>query len=296
MTSSDPVGASRPSDIEALARVRTVLCDLDGVVWLARQAIPGAAEAIASIRSTGRRVVFVTNNSVATEAVLVDALGAIDVPAEGDVVSSAMAAAGLLEEGARVLVAGESGILEAVERRGCTAVPNDGSRAPEDVDAVLVGLHRDFDYGRLARASTAVREGARFIATNDDATFPTPTGLDPGGGSIVAAVATAAGVDPVIAGKPHPPMADIIAEMLGTVGSAPPDLLMVGDRPSTDGRFAETLGCPYALVRTGVVVPGASPGGEAHITYDEPDLAGLARLFEAVPPPSGSPGRMDTLG
>jgi glycerol 3-phosphatase-2 len=284
----------------ALARVDTVLCDLDGVVWLGRGAIPGAVEAIESIRAGGRRVLFVTNNSVTTERQLVDALGSIGVLASGDVVTSAMAAAALLEEGSRVLVAGEAGIVEAVERRGGEAVPNDGASPIAGVDAVLVGLHRDFDYGRLARASSAIRAGARYIATNDDATFPTQSGLDPGGGSIVAAVTTASGVEPVIAGKPHRPMAGCIERMLigpgSGAGSNPSHLLMVGDRPSTDGRFAEVLGCPFALVRTGVVPPGETPDTGTPVDYDEADLDALARLLEAAPMHRAELDDRDTVG
>ncbi|MDX2378842.1 MAG: HAD-IIA family hydrolase [Acidimicrobiia bacterium] len=296
MNSSDQSGGGRRSDARMLGSVHTVLCDLDGVVWLGRQPIPGAVEAIASIRATGRRVLFVTNNSLATEQVLVDALAAIGVPAAGDVVSSAMAAARLLSEGSAVLVTGAQGIVEAVEGRGCIAIPNDGSVPTDCVDAVLVGLHFDFDYARLGRASAAVRAGARYIATNDDATFPTATGLDPGGGSIVAAVTTAAGVEPVIAGKPHRPMADLITEMLGTADSDPMGLLMVGDRPSTDGRFAATLGCPFALVRTGVVPPGPAQLDEVQIAFDEPDLAGLAQLLASAPRRLATPESTDTLG
>ena len=292
------------SSDDALARIDTVLCDLDGVVWLGRGAIPGAVEAIESIRAGGRRVLFVTNNSVTTERQLVDALGSIGVPATGDVVTSAMAAAALVEEGSRVLVAGEAGIVEAVERRGGEAVPNDGASPTGGVDAVLVGLHRDFDYGRLARASSAIRAGARYIATNDDATFPTQTGFDPGGGSIVAAVTTASGVEPVIAGKPYRPMAACIQRMLIGPGSrsasgarpSPSHVLMVGDRPSTDGRFAEVLGCPFALVRTGVVAPGGPPVAGTPVDYDEADLAAIARLLEAAPMDRAELDDPDTVG
>jgi 4-nitrophenyl phosphatase len=268
------------------ASIHTVLCDLDGVVWLARDPIPGAADAVAEIRSTGRRVLFVTNNSVAVETDVVEALGSIGIAAAGDVVTSAMAAAGLVEPSSAVLVAGSRGIVEAIERRGARAVLNDGSADVDGVDAVVVGLHRDFDYARLARASSAVRAGARFIATNDDATFPTPTGLEPGGGSIVAAVATASGVAPIIAGKPHRPMADLIVDMLGPGRSDPGGLLMVGDRPSTDGRFAATLGCPFALVRTGVVPGGAPTPGSTAVAFDVADLAALAHVLGGGPAPS----------
>lgn len=295
MPSSDSDPYARHGTAGSCAGIHTVLCDLDGVVWLARRAIPGAVEAIAAIRRSGRRVLFVTNNSVAPEDELIEALAAIDIPAQGDVVTSAMAAAGLIDEGSRVLVVGESGVVEAIERRGGEAVLNDGSHATEGVDAVVVGLHRDFDYARLRRASAAIRAGARYIATNDDATFPTPTGLDPGGGSIVAAVTTAAGTDPVVAGKPHRPMADFIAAVLGSSEAVPSRLLMVGDRPSTDGRFAEALGCRFALVRTGVVGPDRPAPTGTPITFDEPDLAALARLLAEEPVRRQDHGRTDVL-
>jgi HAD superfamily hydrolase (TIGR01450 family) len=175
------------------------LLDLDGVVWLAHRPIPGVAEGVAALRAAGERVLFVTNASMAPVGVLEEALAAMGIPAEGDVLSSAMAAAHLLEPGARALVCGGPGVVEALERRGVEVV-EDGV-----VDAVVVGLTRDLTYDLLLRASTAVRDGARFIATNTDPTYPTPGGLTPGGGAIVAAVATAAGVEPEVAGKPHRP-------------------------------------------------------------------------------------------
>ena len=100
-------------------------------------------------------------------------------------ITSAQAAAFLVEPGETALVCGGPGVVEALEERGVTAV-REG-----DADAVLVGFHRDFDYERMRVASEAVRRGARLIATNDDATYPTPDGPIPGGGAIVAAVATA---------------------------------------------------------------------------------------------------------
>jgi 4-nitrophenyl phosphatase len=296
MTPSDRDPHAPGGTTGSCASIHTVLCDLDGVVWLARRAIPGAVEAINEIRASGRRVLFVTNNSVATEDELVEALAAIDVAARGDVVTSAMAAAMLIDDGSRVLVAGASGVVEAVERRGGEAIPNDGSRPTDGVDAVVVGLHRDFDYARLRRASAAIRAGARYIATNDDATFPTPTGLDPGGGSIVAAVTTAAGTEPVIAGKPHRPMADYIAGVLEPSEADPSRLLMVGDRPSTDGRFAEALGCRFALVRTGVVAPERPAPTGTPIAFDEPDLAALARMLAGEPIHRQGDDHADALG
>ena len=217
------------------------LLDLDGVVWLAGEAIGGSPQAVAALRAAGERVLFVTNNSSSTVADQEARLAGIGIPAEGDVVTSAMAAARLLAPGSTALVCGGPGITEAVEAAGCTAV-REG-----DADAVLVGFHRDFDYERLRIAATAVRRGAQLIGTNDDATYPTPTGEIPGGGAILAAVVTASQTEPVVAGKPFEPMADAVLALAG-----PGPHVMVGDRPSTDGAFARRLGATFVLVLSGV--------------------------------------------
>ena len=170
-----------------------VLCDLDGVVWLSHEAIPGSVDAVARLRAGGRRVVFVTNNSSALVATQEDALAAIGIPATGDVLTSAIAAAALVRAGG----AG-AGVRRAGRRRGRRAARAPSAVAGDDpagvdVDAVLVGFHRNFDFERMRIAATAVRRGARLIATNDDATYPTPDGPIPGGGAILASVATATG-------------------------------------------------------------------------------------------------------
>jgi 4-nitrophenyl phosphatase len=259
-------------------RIDTVLCDLDGVVWLAHQPIAGSVEAIGRLRASGKRVLFVTNNSAAVEAEHERALERIGVPARGDVVSSAMAAALLIEPSSRVLVAGGPGVVEAVERRGAEAVVNDGVCSPEGFDAVIVGLHREFDFARLAVASAAVRLGAQLIGTNTDSTYPTPNGLQPGGGSILAAIATAADAVPVIGGKPQQPMADLIATTIGTPEQPfdPSRVVMVGDRPETDGLFAQRLGCRFALVRSGVSGAEVVIGADLAVDIDVADLAAVA--------------------
>ncbi len=242
--------------------------DLDGVVWLGDHPVPGAADAVAELRRRGEAVAFVTNNSAVPRSAVEAKLAAFGIDPQGGVVTSAMAAAVLVEPGMTALVCGGPGIVEELEGRGVEVV-RDG---PADV--VVVGFHRDFDYERLRVAATAVRRGARLIATNDDATYPTPDGPIPGGGAIVAAVATAAGVDPVVAGKPHAPMVDLVRARVGPVG------IGVGDRPDTDGRFARALGYRWALVLSGVTQ-------EADLPVDPPpDLiaADLAALVAATDP------------
>lgn len=225
----------------------TWVLDLDGVVWLAERPIDGAVEAVARLREVGERVIFATNNSWARLADQESKLERMGIPAAGDVVTSAMAAGTLVEPGERVLVAGGPGVVEAVNQRGGEPV-REG-----DADAVIVGYHRDFDYERLRLAMTAVLHGARLIATNDDATYPTPEGPIPGGGSLAAAVAYASGATAAVAGKPHRPMADLVRAIAGEVGT------VVGDRPETDGAFAAALGYRFALVLTGVTSEGDLP-------------------------------------
>lgn len=246
-----------------------VLCDLDGVVWLAHQAIAGAADGVAHLRAHGHRVLFVTNNSAATLGSQEASLAAIGVPAVGDVVTSAQAAAQLVVPGERVLVCGDEGLVEAMLNRGAVLCDDDHP------DVVVVGFHRSFGYEGLRRASAAVRRGARLIGSNDDATYPTPDGPIPGGGAILAAVEKASGVHPVVAGKPYAPMADLVRSVIGdgAVASA----IMVGDRPETDGLFAQRLGCRYAQVWSGVTATGATVTPPPDFIAD--DLGTFARAF-----------------
>lgn len=216
------------------------ILDLDGVVWRGTKPVDGAAEAVERLRGRGERILFVTNNSYFTVAEQEARLAEQGIAAEGDVVTSAMAAAALVDVGSTALVCGGPGIEEALRARGVKTVQE--GRA----DAVVVGWHREFDYERLTVAYRAVAAGARLLATNDDATYPMPEGSIPGGGAIVAAVATAAGVAPVVAGKPHPPMAELVRSLVPGPGT------VVGDRPETDGLFARNTGMRFVLVLTGV--------------------------------------------
>lgn len=252
--------------------------DLDGVVWLGGRAIPGAPEAIAELLAAGEEVLFVTNFSTTTETEVVARLEAAGVPgAEGRVITSAMAAASLLRPGERALVLAGPGVTEAVARAGAEPVAPVGRSSRGPIDAVIVGYHTDFDYDRLAAGQEAVLAGARLIATNTDPTYPTPQRLLPGGGSIVAAVATAARAEPVVAGKPHAPVAALVHERLGSTPGDPANHeshIVVGDLPATDGMLAERLGYRFALVLSGVTdaahVPDDPAPDEVH-----PDLAHL---------------------
>ena len=241
-----------------------VILDLDGVIWLAERPIPGSPEAVERLRRAGHRVLFLTNNSNPTVADLVEKLGGMGVPADPDeIAASSHAAALLVEDGETALVCGGEGVAEALRARGAEVVYEG------DADAVVVGFHREFDYKRLTAAYRAVAGGARLIGTNDDPTYPTPDGPVPGGGSLLAAVATAASARATVAGKPNQAMADLVRARLGD------DLdgtVLIGDRPSTDGRMAERLGVAFVLVQTGVK---EEPDSDIRVDAEAADLASV---------------------
>ena len=177
-----------------------VVLDLDGVLWLGDEPLPGAAEAVARFRAAGLAVGFMTNNSSLPVGGYVEKLGRVGIDADrSEVLTSALAAAELLAAdltpGSKVLACSGPGVVEALEAKGFEVVDT-GPAA-----AVVVGWHRTFDFDRLERASAAVRAGARFVATNLDATYPAPDGLLPGNGSLVAAVATAAATSDPFPGR-----------------------------------------------------------------------------------------------
>lgn len=241
----------------------TWVIDLDGVVWLAEQPIPGSADAVELLRGAGHGVLFATNNAAPTVGELRARLARAGIDASPEqIVTSAQAAASMLEPDSTAVVCGEDGVLEALAARGVTVLPEGPA------DAVVVGWTSRFDFDLLATAATAVRGGARLIGTNEDATHPTPERLLPGSGAILAAVATAAQATPEVAGKPHEPLVRLVR------ARAPDAVQVVGDRPSTDGALARRLGLPFALVRTGVTADGREP---ITVTPDEeaPDLRAL---------------------
>jgi len=226
----------------------TWVIDLDGVIWLAEEPIAGSADAVARLRQAGHGVVFATNNASPTVAELLRRLSDAGIPATADeLVTSAQAAASMLEPGSTAVVCAGGGVLEALATRGVTVV------AEGPADAVVVGWTRSFDFDLLSIATTAVRLGARFIGTNEDPTHPTPRRLLPGSGAILAAVATAAQATPEVAGKPHEAMVALLR------ARAPDVVVVAGDRPSTDGALARRLGVSFALVRTGVTSDGREP-------------------------------------
>jgi len=275
----------RGSDEPLSSGYDVALLDLDGVVYLGGAAIPGAAEALGKATAAGMRLAFVTNNAYRTPAAIAAQLTGLGVPASPqDVVTSAQAAARLLAErlpaGAPVLVIGGAGLRVAVRERGLRPV----STAADEPAAVVQGYAPDIGYANLAEGALAVEAGALFVASNADATLPTPRGRQPGNGSLVQVIATATGARPLVAGKPEPPLH---AESVQRTSARRP--LIVGDRLDTDIEGACRVGADSLLVLTGVTKPAdllAAPAGRRPTYLDE----GLAGLLSPQPGVSADDG------
>lgn len=243
-------------------RVRLVILDLDGVVYRGMEPIAGACELVEFLHAAGVAVRFATNNSMVARAGYVERLSAMGIPAGVDeIVTSTSATVEHLGQHApdvrSVLAIGADGMRAELAEAGLEvrmaseirSAGHDGGPLDRPYDAVVVGLDPHADYWSLAVAMSAVAAGARLIATNADARYPTPSGFLPGAGSIVAALVTATGVTPEVIGKPSPAMFTAILEASGIDAG---EAVVVGDNPDADIAGAHRAGIAAILVLTGV--------------------------------------------
>jgi 4-nitrophenyl phosphatase len=237
--------------METLARIRFLLIDMDGVLYRGGTALPGAPEFIQWLRRQRIRYLFVTNNSTRTPEQYVERLAHLGISAEaGQILTSSLATRAFLQNraprGTPIYLIGQEG-LEA-------ALLGDGYFVHDDRSPrfVVVGLDTRLTYEKLRRATLLIRAGATFIGTNPDRTFPSPEGITPGCGAILAAIEAATEVAPVIIGKPERWLFEAALQRLG----APPEQSAVlGDRLDTDIAGGKRLGLTTLLVLTGVHGP-----------------------------------------
>jgi HAD superfamily hydrolase (TIGR01450 family) len=275
-----------------------LLVDLDGVVYRGLDPVPGVAAVLADRAARGDDVVYVTNNSMFYRTAYVTRLAAMGAPVTAErVVSSARATAMYLREHEplvrRVLAVGASGLERELRDAGLEVVTAasaatrvaregiDGFAAAGRPDAVVVGLDPQLTYGRVAVAADAIRAGARFIATNRDATYPAERSLLPGAGSVVAAIEVASGQRPVAEiGKPGPLL---LQEAAGAVGRPASEAVMIGDA-LTDLAAARAVGARSVLMLTGVTRPerAAQLTGDERPTFIAATAQELARALEEL--------------
>lgn len=253
-------------------KIKALIMDLDGVLWRGDQMIVPLPEVFAAIQAGGWRFAFATNNSMHTPEFYQEKLKKFGVNlADFQIVTSAMAVAFALKNqfpgGGLVYIVGEEGLRTALQEAGFW---HDENRAL----AVVAGLDRGLTYDKIRTAASLIRKGASFFGTNADKTFPTPEGLAPGAGSVLAAIETAAGVAPIVAGKPSPLLFETARARLD---AQPLETLVIGDRLDTD-----ILGGQRAGMRTALVLSGVSTREELNAWNPKPDLAAdtLAHLVK----------------
>jgi glycerol 3-phosphatase-2 len=248
------------------------LIDLDGVVWVGRDLIPGAPGALRSLRERGREFVFVTNNPGRPADVYAARLqeAGVDVGPERIVTageSTARLAAEMADPGAGAFVIGAEALTDAISAAGLEVLEG---RAGREARVVVVSGHRGFDYEELLTATLALQRGAKLVATSRDPTLPMPGGPWPGTGAILAAVETASGAIAEIGGKPERHLFDMACDRLGDPGR----VAMVGDRVSSDIEGGRRAGLETILVLTGATTQDDAEAISAadHVVDD---LAGL---------------------
>ena len=263
------------SSTQALSAIYDLaMLDLDGVVYVGQDAVPGAAKALEIARVNGMRLAYITNNASRTTHEVAEHLRELAMPdvGDGDVVTSAQAVAHLVADavpaGSAVLLVGGEGLRTPLEERGlrCVTSLDDGPVA------VVQGFHPDVGWRQLSEASFAIQGGLPWFASNTDLTIPTARGIAPGNGSLVQAIRNATGSSPIVAGKPEKALFD---ETIERVGGAHP--LVVGDRLDTDIDGAINAGTDSLAVLTGVsTLQEIIDAGPAHRpTFVSADLAGL---------------------
>ena len=258
------------------------MLDLDGVVYVGAQAVPGAPEHLRRAREAGLHVAFVTNNASRPPQTVADHLVELGVEADvSDVVTSAQAAAHLLAErldtGAPVFLLGGDGLRQALEEEGLTVATSRG----EDPVAVVTGYGPEVLWRDIMLGAMMIRDGLPWVASNTDLSIPTDDGIGPGHGVLVRMLQDFCGVDPIVAGKPERPLLD---ETVRRVGGERP--LMIGDRLDTDLEGAHNAKIDSLLVMTGVTGVAELVAAPDHLrpTFLAADLGGL---FETHPVPTG---------
>jgi 4-nitrophenyl phosphatase len=234
--------------------IQGVIFDMDGVLWHDNTPLAGFDDLFAWLRESGIPYAFATNNSSKTPQAYVQKfadMGIPDVPS-ACIFTSAVATAQHLQSrymaGTRLFVLGMAGIRTALDEAGFD-LTEDEAQVPQ---AVVVGIDFHMTYARLKQATLHIRNGADFIATNADKTYPTPEGLAPGAGSIVAALEAATDQQAEVIGKPARPIFDLVLKYLDTPAS---NTLMVGDRLDTDIQGGRDAGMKTALLFTGATTP-----------------------------------------
>lgn len=228
-----------------LSHIKGFLLDMDGTIYLGTRVLEGAVEFIDKCRATGRRILFLTNNSSKTAAEYADKLVSMGIPAScDDVLTSGEATISYMKSeqlGPKVYVLGTKLLRDEFSQAGFQL-------DSENPDAVVLGFDMDLTYERLRRACDLIRKGVPYIATHPDVNCPTESGPIPDCGSIIAAIKESTGKSPKIIGKPNKEM---IEAAMRKIGIEADETAIVGDRLYTDIAMASAAEITGILVLSG---------------------------------------------
>jgi len=264
----------RANDIQELRKIKGLIIDMDGVLWQGDTPMPGLSRFFDVLQERQIKFILATNNNTQTPDGFVKKarkLG-VDVQLE-QVVTAAVATVHYLRSkyppGSRIYVVGEAALRGLITDAGFTL-------ADTDVDAVVATMDRQLTYEMLKRATLLIRAGADFIGPNPDTAYPTPEGVVPGGGAVLAAISAASERKPLIIGKPESWMFKISMErmQLGVEETA-----SLGDRLETDIAGGQRLGLKTILVLSGISTMADLRSGAIQPTWVFPGIQELARAL-----------------
>ena len=258
-----------------IKNIKSVILDMDGVLWRAKQPIGDLQNNFARLNNAGIKFAFATNNASQHTEDYVEKFADLGIEIiEDQVFTSAKATAQLLAsrypDGGNLYILGMDGMIRTFNDYGFEH--SDG-----EVLAVVVGIDLSINYPKLAQATFKIRDGVPFIGTNPDVSFPTPYGQAPGAGSIIAALAAASEVEPEIVGKP---MSTMFEQALSFLGTTPEETIVVGDRIETDIVGGQNAGCKTCLVLSGVTSKEKANSLDNKPDFIVDQLSNLIELIE----------------
>jgi 4-nitrophenyl phosphatase len=265
--------------LDLARRCQGVLFDMDGVLYVGNRPLPGAQALFDYLDVSARKWLCITNNASMTSAQFADKLAKMGIHAAptrilGSAAATAAWLAGHAPPQSKVIMLGMEGLRTALLDEGFDLVTD-----PKAADYAVAGINFHLTYEMLADVALAIRNGAKFIATNNDPTYPAERGQIPGTGSIIALLQAATGVEPTIVGKPFPGMYELAMARLGV---PPKASMMVGDRYETDHVGAIKLGLITTAVLTGITPQAEFEGADPRPDLILPGLPDLLALFQTA--------------
>ena len=243
----DQMANSQSQDNSSLGKIRAVVSDMDGVLWRGDKPMPGLIEFFAFLRERDIHFILATNNATRTARQYADKLASHGVTvSEAEILPSCDVVSDYLvtiaKPGTRVFVVGEAALADSLAARGFVV-------SQDEAEFVVAGLDRQVTYAKVAQATRLIRNGAKFIGTNPDKTWPSETEITPGAGAVLAFIEAAADVKPFIVAKPEPVM---FQQALARLGTRPEETVMIGDRLETDIEGGNRAGLKTILVLSGI--------------------------------------------